>query len=375
MSEHTGKTSHGDAEAKYVCHSPLLTSFLCACVSVCSVVQVWVPTSFHRDIFISSGVDASKVVVIPEPVDTDFFSPEHAAKLDAEVAAASIAAGDSPPRSTLFVYPHESAASSPRPFRFLSIFKFEERKGWQILLEAFLREFATYPPEQAESDGRAADSNHAPSSSSPPVALYILTSAYHSDADFQRRIDSFVATLSWHRADGSPTAVPTLPPVRLLPSGVSSAELASLYSGADCFVLSSRGEGWGRPHVESMSMGLPVIATQWSGPSEFLSEENSFPLRHDGMVPVREGAFAGHLWAEPSQTHLRQLMRRVVTDPAEARRKGKQARRDMQTKYCPRCVAKLVIEELARIQGIKRIAEKAASDDSSAQEEEEERDL
>ena len=25
------------------------------------------------------------------------------------------------------------------------------------------------------------------------------------------------------------------------------------------------GEGWGRPHVEAMSMALPVIATNWSG--------------------------------------------------------------------------------------------------------------
>jgi len=28
-----------------------------------------------------------------------------------------------------------------------------------------------------------------------------------------------------------------------------------LYKAADAFVLPSRGEGWGRPHVEAMSMG------------------------------------------------------------------------------------------------------------------------
>ena len=103
-------------------------ALLCS-LSLCS--QVWVPTSFHRSIFIAAGVESSKVVVIPEPVDTEFFSPEHAAKLDAEAAAAS-ASSDSP-RSTLFVYPHESALY-PRPYRFLSIFKFEDRKGWQVLL-------------------------------------------------------------------------------------------------------------------------------------------------------------------------------------------------------------------------------------------------
>ena len=30
-----------------------------------------------------------------------------------------------------------------------------------------------------------------------------------------------------------------------------------LYKSADAFVLPSRGEGWGRPHVEAMSMALP----------------------------------------------------------------------------------------------------------------------
>ncbi|KAL0044641.1 hypothetical protein WJX82_003821 [Trebouxia sp. C0006] len=33
------------------------------------------------------------------------------------------------------------------------------------------------------------------------------------------------------------------------------------FLSSDCFVLPSRGEGWERPHVEAMSMGLPVIAT------------------------------------------------------------------------------------------------------------------
>jgi glycosyltransferase involved in cell wall biosynthesis len=46
----------------------------------------------------------------------------------------------------------------------------------------------------------------------------------------------------------------------------------SLYRSVDAFVLPSRGEGWGRPYMEAMSMGLPVIATNWSGPTEFVNE-------------------------------------------------------------------------------------------------------
>lgn len=49
----------------WVCHrANVLTNF------------IKVPTHFHRNIFIMGGVVASKLKVVPEPVDTDFFNPE-----------------------------------------------------------------------------------------------------------------------------------------------------------------------------------------------------------------------------------------------------------------------------------------------------------
>ena len=52
---------------------------------------------------------------------------------------------------------------------------------------------------------------------------------------------------------------------------------------ADAFVLPSRGEGWGRPHVEAMAMGLPVIATNWSGPTAYLDEAVGYALAAFGF--------------------------------------------------------------------------------------------
>ncbi len=43
-----------------------------------------------------------------------------------------------------------------------------------------------------------------------------------------------------------------------------------------------------RPHVEAMSMGLPVIATNWSGPTEYMTEENAYPLRLSGMQEIKK---------------------------------------------------------------------------------------
>lgn len=110
--------------------------------------------------------------------------------------------------------------------------------------------------------------------------------------------------------------------------------MPALYHKADCFVLPSRGEGWGRPHVEAMAMGLPVIATNWSGPTEFMTEENSYPIEVEAIDVINEGAFRGHRWARPSVTDLRRKMRRVYENREEARLKGAKARQDMVDKYC-----------------------------------------
>lgn len=68
------------------------------------------------------------------------------------------------------------------------------------------------------------------------------------------------------------------------------SDLPSLYRSASAFVLPSHGEGWGRPHVEAMSMGLPLIATNWSGPTAFMTEMNSYPLAIEPeLVPVGSG--------------------------------------------------------------------------------------
>jgi len=108
----------------------------------------------------------------------------------------------------------------------------------------------------------------------------------------------------------------------------------------------TRGEGWGRPQVEAMAMALPVIATYWGGPLAYMTYNNSFPLLLDGIEKVPDGPFAGHGWAKPSVIHLKSLLREVVTNPQEATKRGEQARQDMVDKYCPRCIAKLVLNRL-----------------------------
>ena len=59
--------------------------------------------------------------------------------------------------------------------------------------------------------------------------------------------------------------------------------LREAYAAASAFVLPTRGEGWGLPCVEAMAMALPVIATNFSGPTAYLTERNGYPLPVEGV--------------------------------------------------------------------------------------------
>ena len=99
-------------------------------------------------------------------------------------------------------------------------------------------------------------------------------------------------------------------------------------------------------------MGLPVIATNWSGMTEYMTNENSYPIRVDRLEEVLEGPFKGHRWALPCVKHLGELMRHVYTHPKEGERKGRVARLDMERKYSPDVVGRKVIARLKSIDAL-----------------------
>lgn len=175
-----------------------------------------------------------------------------------------------------------------------------------------------------------------------PVELFVKTSAFHTSSDFEDKIKNFTSGLNNTKKPLARHAV--------LGKHLSLGQLPRLYRAVDAFVLPSRGEGWGRPHVEAMAMGLPVIATNWSGSTEFMSENCSLPLRIDGLSKIYEGGPQGHYWAEPSVAHLRSLMRWVVENHEEAKLIGKRAREEMIARFSPNVVVQNhVLPQLRRI--------------------------
>lgn len=212
--------------------------------------EIWVPTQFSKLVFSQAGVDKEKLFVISEPVDTNFYRPVNISSYNLQ-------------------YIEEHHASLERLFKeaknrfvFLFVGKWEKRKGIRLLLRAFFQEFQ-------EDFGT--------------VTLAILTSAYHSTSDFKKEIKRIMEEeqlmQSIHDIEEGIKSIQLL-------VDIPHASMPLLYSMSDVLVIPSHGEGWGRPHVEAMSCGVPVIATNWSGPTEFITQDNGYPLRILGMEPV-----------------------------------------------------------------------------------------
>lgn len=242
--------------------------------------EVWLPSRFNMETFAASGVDERKLRLMPPGIDMRAFQP----------------ATDPLP------------IPMKREFNFLSVFDWQLRKGYDALLLAYLREF------KADED----------------VALILkITQANTTAGRLEDEITFFI-----DRQAGLP--LQKAPPVILIKQFIPQDQMTRLYAAADCFVLPTRGEGYGRPYLEALACELPVIATRWSGQTDFLTEQNSY-LIESKLTPVPASVdlelFLGHQWAEPDIDHLRQLMREAFSHHAEAKQKAICGRKDLLRNY------------------------------------------
>ena len=98
-------------------------------------------------------------------------------------------------------------------------------------------------------------------------------------------------------------------------------ELIEWLTTMTCYVGPSRGEGNLKPPMEFMATGGTVIATNWSGPTNWLDEQVGYPLDYT-LRPMNPNNPDSPQEARASKDHLKQLMWRVHTHREEATKKG-----------------------------------------------------
>lgn len=125
-------------------------------------------------------------------------------------------------------------------------------------------------------------------------------------------------------------------------------QLGSLYRAADCFVLATRGEGWGMPILEAMASGLPTIATNWSAQTDFLNEHTGYPIRVKRLIPAVAKCpyYHGFSWAEPDYEHMASLMRYVYNHANAAKQRSERVAEYIGSQWSWQQSASKIIERL-----------------------------
>lgn len=167
---------------------------------------------------------------------------------------------------------HPGVPPAPLPtrksFRFLNVGGAIGRKGFDVLLRAYVNEFSALDD----------------------VCLVIKVRGYKLEEDWADRV---LQRAKLDRSDAP----------EVIYVNEDYASVAGYYSACDMGVFPHRGEGFGLPILECLASGRRVIVTRGTGPMDFCTRENSV------FVPARPAVSRGRHWLEPDMEILRRAMR------------------------------------------------------------------
>lgn len=193
--------------------------------------EVWIPTNHGANIFRKNGVKRP-IYVMPLGVDIERYNEN--------------------------IEPYNFNGSLNK-FVFISVFKWGFRKGYDVLLKAYMDEF----------------------SSQDDVSLLLVTRC-ETDPNKNKIRDDFT-----NIRNGIDKTDEELPHISFHTKNVPEKDLPRFYKAANAFVLISRGEGFGLPYYEAASCGIPVIGSNCSGQSDILTEDNSFLVDPDNYSKAK----------------------------------------------------------------------------------------
>jgi glycosyltransferase involved in cell wall biosynthesis len=250
--------------------------------------EIWVPSTFCQRAV--QAMTTKPVMVMPHVVSADEL-PEPASREELRIGRDEF----------VFLYAFDSSSTV-------------ERKNPQCLVDAFEAEFS-------ENDR---------------VRLMLKVSNAEDDRELSGYLDALV--------ERNPRCV-------VLRQTLETDKLLRLVRGCNCYVSPHRSEGFGLTVAEAMVLGLPVIATDYGGTTDFVTEDVGFPLRYRLVeVERNHGPYAkGAIWSDPSREHLRELLRMVVAQPQAAAEKGRRARARMLQDYSAAAVGRRIGERLVAI--------------------------
>lgn len=93
-------------------------------------------------------------------------------------------------------------------------------------------------------------------------------------------------------------------------------DMLALIASCDCLVSLHRATGFGRTMAEALALGLPVVATHWSGNADYADLGEQYLVEAKMVAPPPDEEFLGEdqLWAEPDMGAAVAALRAALAD-------------------------------------------------------------
>jgi hypothetical protein len=251
-------------------------------------LEVWLPSKFNQQVF---GRALEKpVFVLPHPLP--------------------------PPRSGATEQSCPLNGTAEGKFVFYSMFEWQERKNPHGILEAYLRAF------------NANDSSLLLLKTNPNAAAV----AANALREAREKTKSDAA-------------------VEIRAEAWAPDQMEGLHARGDCYISLHRGEGWNYPLFEAAARGVPVVATAYSGPLDYL-DPAAHRLVRCGVGPVLQRYRYYHPsmhWAEPDVVHAAAQLRWVFENREVARNLATAAAPRLRQTYSPESVGAAATDRLLSV--------------------------
>ena len=129
----------------------------------------------------------------------------------------------------------------------------------------------------------------------------------------------------------------------------SREETLSLIAASDCYISLHRAEGLGLSLIDAMRLGVPLVTTDYSGPCDFVNEENAW------LVPWtycsaqwEDGPYFGSLWADPDLEVAARRISEALCSNNETSAKTAIAKAQVEAYFAPDRTGRIIAETLGQ---------------------------